>query len=104
MTFLFDSRGRHIANLVNKQLHAPHGANIGHYREQEGIFIDMHGRYLGEIVQKSRLLRRRSSGYETTNFGNYGNYGNAGNYGNPGTHGSIGMPGGYDDVDADWLD
>jgi hypothetical protein len=64
----------------------------------------MHGRYLGEIVQKSRLLRRRSSGYETTNFGNYGNYGNAGNYGNPGNHGSIGMPGGYDDVDADWLD
>jgi hypothetical protein len=103
MTYLFNSRGEHIANLVGKQLHAPSGENIGHYREQQGIFIDMSGRYLGEIVQSNRLMYNMSTPYGAVNFGNYGNYGNAGNYGNPGNHGNIGLIGGYRDVDADWL-
>ncbi len=30
MKYLFDIQGRHIANLVNGQLHAPTGENIGH--------------------------------------------------------------------------
>lgn len=72
--------------------------------KREGIFIDMYGRYMGEIVNNDRLLYNRSSCYRSTNFGNYGNYGNVGNYGNPGNHGGIGIPGGYDDVDANWLD
>jgi hypothetical protein len=103
MTYLFDSRGQHIANLIGKQLHAPAGANIGHYLESQQIFIDMNGRYLGELAFDDRLLYNRSSPYRTTNFGNYGNYGNAGNYGNPGTHGSIGVVAGFADVEADWL-
>lgn len=103
MEYLFNSRGRHIANFVGQQLHAPTGENIGHYLSDQGVFIDMSGRYLGEIVQGNRLMFNRSSPYRSTNFGAYGNYGNAGNYGNPGNHGSIGTPGGYDDVEADWL-
>ena len=61
MEFLFNSRGQHIANFVNGQLHAPTGQNIGHYLEAQGIFIDMSGRYLGEIVQKNRLMYKRFS-------------------------------------------
>ena len=103
MTYLFNSCGEHIANLVGQQLHAPSGANIGHYRADTGIFIDMSGRYLGEVVQGNRLMYKTSSPYRSANFGNYGNYGNAGNYGNPGNAGSIGVIGGYRDVSPDWV-
>ncbi|MBB4398487.1 hypothetical protein [Bradyrhizobium sp. ERR14] len=61
MQYLFNSRGQHIANLVNGQLHAPTGQNIGHYLEGQAIFIDMRGRYLGEIIFENRLLSRRNS-------------------------------------------
>lgn len=56
MKYLFDSTGRHVANLVNGQLHAPTGENIGHLLPDHGIFIDMSGRYLGEIVYNDRLM------------------------------------------------
>jgi hypothetical protein len=101
--YLFDSRGRHVANRVGDQLHAPTGRNVGHWRDEEEIFIDMQGRYLGEIVQTDRLMYRSAAPYRSVNFGNYGNYGNAGNYGNPGNHGSVGSQPGFVDVDADWL-
>lgn len=103
MKYLFNSSGKHIANLVNGQLHATSGPNIGHYLEQQGIFIDMHGRYLGEIVYDNRLLYRTNSPHRSVNYGNFGNYGNVGNYGNPGNHGSIGSIGGVVDVPEDKL-
>lgn len=103
MVRLFNSKGEHIANFLNNQLHAPSGENIGHYMEQQKIFIDMNGKYLGEIVSNNRLLLNRSSPYKSMNFGNYGNYGNVGNYGNPGNHGNTGMPGGYEEVDSTWM-
>jgi hypothetical protein len=103
MQFLFNSRGRHIANLVNGQLHAPTGANIGHFLNDYRIFIDMAGRYLGEVVQENRLLYRTASPHRSVSYGNYGNYGNVGNYGNPGNHGSIGVVGGFRDVETPWL-
>lgn len=104
MEYLFDSRGQHIANLLNGQLHAPTGQNIGHHLEKQNIFIDMRGRYLGEIVNKNRLLYRTNSPYQSVNFGSYGNYGNVGNYGNPGNHGSIGMIAGFSDIAPDRLE
>jgi hypothetical protein len=97
MEYPFNSRGKHIANLVGKQLHAPTGENIGHYLFDQGFFIDMSGRYLGEIVHGNRLMLNRASPHRSTNFGAYGNYGS------PGNHGSIGTVGGYDDVEANWL-
>lgn len=103
MQYLCNSRGQHIANLVNGQLHAPTGQNIGHYLESQGIFIDMRGRYLGEIVFENRLLLQRNSPHRSVNYGNYGNYGNVGNYGNPGNYGSIGVPGGFEDIPIERL-
>jgi len=99
MQLLFNSKGKHIANFVNGQLHSPKGKNVGHYLEQYKIFIDMHGKYLGEIVHKDRLMYNRSSSHRNVNYGNYGNYGNVGNYGNPGNYGSIGSIAGYDDIE-----
>lgn len=103
MKYLFNSRGQHIANFVNGHLHSPQGSNIGHYLEHYGVFIDMRGRYLGEIYADNRLLAHRSSPHRNVNYGIYGNYGNVGNYGNPGNYGSIGMPGGYEDADPSKL-
>lgn len=104
MQYLFDSQGRNIANFVNGQLHAPTGQNIGHYLQGQSIFIDMRGRYLGEIVFKNRLMYRQSSPHRSVNYGNYGNYGNVGNYGNPGNYGSIGRPAGFADVPRERLE
>lgn len=101
--YLFNSRGKHIANLVNGQLHLPAGKNIGHYLENEKIFINMHGRYLGELIFDNRLVMNRNSPYKSINLGIYGNYGNVGNYGNPGKYDSIGIPGGYKDIPSEVL-
>lgn len=103
MQFLFNSRGKHIANEVNGQLHATTGKNIGHFLSQYGFFIDMRGHYLGHIVMGNRLMEQLNNPYKNTNFGVYGNYGNVGNYGNPGNQGSIGMIGGYKDIEPDKL-
>ena len=62
MIDLHDSHGRHIANFVSGQLHDVQGRNIGHYLENEGIFINMQGYYLGEIVDKRRLLYMETMG------------------------------------------
>lgn len=98
MEYLFDSKGNHIANFIKDQLHAPTGENIGHFLKEHGIFIDMNGNYLGEIVFGNRLMFNTYSPHKSSNYGNYGNYGNMGNYGNPGNHGSIGSLPGYEDV------
>jgi len=103
MEYLFDSSGQHIANLVNNQLHAPTGKNIGHFMENYGIFIDMNGRYLGEIVQNNRLMYNHFSPHLNSNYGSYGDYGDVGDYGNPGNPGSIGSIEGYKNIDAIWL-
>lgn len=100
MKDLHDMNGKHIANFVNGQLHNVRGTNIGHYLEHEQIFIDMHGRYLGEIVNEDRLLYYKASPYMNTNFGIYGNYGNIGNCGNHGNIGRISFPG-YVGVEID---
>lgn len=104
MKRLHDSRGRHIANEQNGRLYAPNGPNIGRFIENAEIYVDLSGRYLGEVVANNRLLRNRSSGYRRTNFGNAGSTGSIGNAGNPGNVGNIGLIAGYEDVDADsWL-
>ncbi|QDX94363.1 hypothetical protein EEL30_19990 [Brevibacillus laterosporus] len=103
MQFLFNSKGQHIANFVRGQLHSPSGKNIGHYLQRYEIFIDMRGRYLGEIIHKNRLMYKTTSPHRSVNYGSYGNYGNVGNYGNPGNYGSIGSVGGYKDIDPEKL-
>jgi hypothetical protein len=103
MEYLFNSKGQHIANFVNGHLHSPQGQNIGHFLEREGIFIDMRGRYLGEIVQGNRLMRSRNSVHRSVNYGSYGNIGSVGSYGSPGNYGSIGTISGFEDVVAEWL-
>jgi hypothetical protein len=70
---------------------------MGHYLDNQRIFIDMHGKYLGEIVDGNRLLYCKTSPYRNVNFGIFGNYGNVGNYGNYGNIGRCSYAG-YVDV------
>lgn len=69
MNYLFDSRGHHIAPLMNRQLYNRHGKNVGQYLPQYGVFVDLDGRYLGETVCRDRLMYNLLSPYCTTNFG-----------------------------------
>lgn len=78
MRYLFNSRGQHIANLVGDQLRAPTGKNIGHCFSDLGFFINISGRYMGEIVSDNRLMFNRAKPYRSTSFGAYGNYGSIG--------------------------
>ena len=98
MQYLFNSKGKHIANFVDGRLHAPDGPNIGHYLKKEGIFVDMAGRYLGEIIRNDRLMVNVSSPHKSTTFSDFGTHSSAGSYGNPGNHSSIGRVSGYEDV------
>ena len=98
MQALFNSKGYHIANFNNNQLYNTSGDNIGHYLDSYQIFIDMDGKYLGEILYKNRLIFNYSSPYKSINFGMRGNYGSIGSYGNYGNCGSIGLLANYSDV------
>jgi len=100
---LYDSRGAHIANAVNDRLHSPSGANIGHFLKHEGIFVDMRGRYLGEIVLGNRLMRSRRSKYEAVNFGSRGNYGNAGYVGTRSSVATVWQVTDYEDIATEAL-
>jgi hypothetical protein len=98
MQYLFDSDGNHIANFANGELYARTGYNIGHYLPAQRIFIDMRGRYLGEIVRNNRLLYNVSSRYRQTTFSANATRSSIGNYGNPGKQNNIGRLMGYENV------
>ncbi len=103
MEYLFNSKGKHIANFVNGKLHAPTGENIGHYRRDEQIFIDMRGRYLGEIVRSNRLLFNRRNQHESITYSTSGTHSSAGVFSDLGTISSIGSLSGYEDIPEDRL-
>jgi len=100
---LYDSRGVHIANAVNDQLHAPSGANIGHFLRHEAIFVDLRGRYVGEIVMGNRLMRNRRSRFTSVNFGSRGNRGNAGSVGTRSSVARVWQVAGYEDIPIEAL-
>lgn len=104
MQRFFNSRGKHIANESGGRLYAPTGRNIGRFIDTAQIYVDLQGRYLGEVIQQDRLLYNRSSSYRGTSFGSAGSTGSIGSAGNPGNRGSIGMPGGYKDIDLTLLE
>jgi len=103
MRFLFDSRGRHVANEVNGRLHSPAGRNVGHFLATAGVFVDLEGHYLGEVVRSNRLMENHRSPHKKTAFSCQGDYGDAGNYGCAGAQKSVGQVPGHRDVKADRL-
>jgi hypothetical protein len=100
MQLLFDSQGTFIASEEGGRLHSCAGGNIGHYRRVERIFIDLSGRYLGEVVFGNRLLDNPSSPFRTQPFAMEGTYESIGAIANPGRARSIEPLDGYVDIDA----
>ena len=68
MIHLYDSEGQHIATLDSSQLYSVFGRHIGEYLDDAGIFVDLEGRYLGEIVQNDRLLDDPTSPFHEQTF------------------------------------
>src|SRR5215217_4247379 len=100
MQYLYNSKGNHIANFANGQLYASGGANIGRYLPTEKIFVDLEGRYLGELVHNDRLMYKIGSSYRSKVFGDQGMRSSAGSFGNPGHQNNIGTITGYEDIPA----
>lgn len=103
MARLFDSRGNHIANVEAGRLYTTAGSNIGRVIEPFGIYVDISGSYLGELLAGNRLVSNRASGYRTTNFGNVESTENIATAGSPGNYGSFDLPGGYQDIEPSRL-
>jgi hypothetical protein len=99
MNYLYNSKGQHIATEQAGRLYTPMGRSIGHFVSEYGIYIDMKGRYLGELMYDNRLLYNRNSPFRSTPFGMWGDYGTITTYAPPGKIGAIGLPGGYQDVE-----
>ncbi|MFQ3726221.1 hypothetical protein ABLV92_02385 [Staphylococcus equorum] len=57
MKYLFDSKGNHIANLINDHLFSVDGLNIGHRVIDLDVFIDMRGNYIGEVIYLDMMIR-----------------------------------------------
>jgi hypothetical protein len=100
---LFDSHGNFIASEEGGRLHSRSGQNIGHYRSAERIFIDLSGRYLGEVVLGNRLLRQRRSPYRNIGFPVNGAYGGIGIVADPGNAGTTEPMDGYADIATERL-
>jgi hypothetical protein len=103
MRFLMDSRGDHIASVIDRRLYSAAGDNIGHYLPELAIFIDQSGRYLGEIVSDDRLMYGVASGHKSVGFAVAGDYGSIGRCGGPVRRSDIGRVDGFADIAADRL-
>lgn len=100
MQFLFDSRGKNIANEEMGHLYSPVGRNIGYYLSAKGCFIDQKGRYLGQIVFGNRLMADPESPYLATRFAAPGDYGMCGRLGTPNPAPDIAPVANYEDIAA----
>lgn len=98
MKRLYDSQGKHIADLIENRLYNAWGANVGHYAPGEGVCVDLQGRYLGEILFDNRLAYGRHSPKRFLNLGRQGDYGNGGFHGFGGGTSYLGLPVAYDDI------
>ncbi len=103
MKHLFDSKGRHIANLDGTDLYAPGGRHVGR-QVQEGVFADLEGKYLGEVVSDDRLVYDPASPHLGTNFGAVAERRFFGTIAPPREYAGILMQNGRVDLDPDWFE
>ncbi|OTG87600.1 hypothetical protein B9T31_03625 [Acinetobacter sp. ANC 4558] len=68
MISLYNSYGKHVANFFNQQLYSPTGESIGYFEPALNIFIDLKGRYLGEIIEHDYIFQKLDSPYLNIHF------------------------------------
>lgn len=105
MERIFNGAGQHIANWKDGGLFTPSGRHVGRYVEEHAVFVDIYGKYIGEIVTNlssqvkgQRLMRNEHSECLQWSFGGQGSIGSIGNLGSPGTVGSVGTLPGFSEV------
>lgn len=99
---IYNSHGKQVAVLSGDALYSLYGQFIAEFRPTDGVFVDLQGRYLGEIVEGDRLLENYVSGHHNRLFGLPGLRGSIGaSFGSLSS--SIFMPSGYRDVDSSRL-
>jgi hypothetical protein len=103
MRFLFNSDGRCIAIENGQRLYALSGQNIGCPVAGREIFVDLDGRYLGEILGTNHLMWRKDSPHQQVNYGANIEFGGIGNFSNPPQMEKIKLPPGFSDIETPWL-
>lgn len=103
MTHLFNSRGQHILNEHGGYLSLPSGQVVGRYVEQYGVFVDLTGRYIGEILCMNRIVCDSNSRYRDTVLAAANSGGNVGAHPCPGNDSPIPLPPGLEDIDLGQL-
>ncbi|MGE5548924.1 MAG: hypothetical protein ACM3ZC_00130 [Bacteroidota bacterium] len=98
MNFLYDSRGQHVASEVNGLLYTAAGRNIGRYLDKYGVFVDLEGRYLGEILCINRLVQDRNSRYRGMSLGASSSRGVLRLYERPRGCSPLPLPPGFEDI------
>ena len=91
--WLYSSRGEPIAFVHGEAVFSSTGHFLGRFDGNEV----WHGKYVGEVIDDDRFLRRR--GKDNVNRGRGGTPGSPGVPGRPGNKGDHGLPGNYEDVE-----
>ena len=103
MTHLFNSRGQHILNEHDGYLSLPNGRIVGRYIERYGFFVDLNGRYVGEILCINRIVCDPNSRYRNTVLTTVKSGGNVGAHPCSMSYSPIPLPPGLKDIDLDRL-
>ncbi len=105
MKYLYNSWGQHIATENNDLLYSPSGRIIGRFLGECGIFVNLEGKYLGEILCLNRLVYDRNSKYLQNSFGavslSRALHEHMRNEGTVANYGPLVLPPGFEDVRFD---
>ncbi|MGE5529451.1 MAG: hypothetical protein ACM3X6_09970 [Patescibacteria group bacterium] len=96
----FNSRGKYIAAEIEGRLYSAAGRHVGRRVDKYGIFVDLAGRYLGEILCANRLARNRGSRFLQTSFGACKHAEARPAVARPRDYSPVILPPGYEDVDV----
>lgn len=95
---LYNLNGDHIACDYNSNLYSLSGSLKGYFNEHFNIYIDLQGKYLGEIFNNNRLVYRKKHNFDYSfnyfpevdfqinscqNLGNIGSIGEINEFKNP---------------------
>ena len=101
MLHLYNSQGLHVATEANGYLYSKTGKLIGRYLERLGVYLDLHGRYLGEILCLNRLAFNHDSRYLNASFDPCTYHGAIGPHEKPKDFSPLPLPPGFTDVDLE---
>jgi len=98
MNLLYNSAGYPVACEADGSLFSPSGRNIGRLVKKAGVFADLNGHYLGEIICVNRLVYNRCSKYLHADLGQAQSQKQIRTVADPRKYSRIQLPAGYEDL------